>query len=206
MEARTFGLRVLRARRRGYSQLSGWRPIDNVLLPPGPQRRPRVERMTAGRRRDRFRLRVPPGRALDLAADPSRFREFNPVVRVPETSGRVEHLGNVYHQIFTLGPIHVSTRWETVHVDPPTLVGRPRPAPPWTTVEVGQIPVFGECRSTTRYDAVMDGTLITHDLEYALPGGWVGRVLDLAIMKPLLAVGFGFLGRRLRRWIEGAEN
>jgi hypothetical protein len=162
--------------------------------------------MTFGRRRDRFRLRVPPGHALEIAADPSRFPEFNPVVRVPETRGRVEHLGNVYHQVFTLGPIHVSTRWETVGVDPPTIADRPRPAPPWTTVEVGQLAVFGEWRSTTRYDAVNAGTLITHDLEYALPGGFVGRILDLALMRPLLAVGFGLLGRRMRRWIEAAEN
>jgi hypothetical protein len=162
--------------------------------------------MTVGRRRDRLLLRVPPGRAFEIAADPSRFPEFNPVVRVPETSGRVEQLGKVYHQVLTLGPIHVSTRWETVRVDPPTIADRPRPSPPWTTVEVGQLPVFGEWRSTTRYDAVNAGTLVTHDLEYPLPGGFVGRVLDLALMRPLLAVGFGLLGRRMRRWIEAAAN
>jgi hypothetical protein len=159
-----------------------------------------------GRRRDRFLLRVPPVRALEMAADPSRFPEFNPVVRVPESGGRVEEIGNVYHQVFTLGRIRVSTRWETVRVDPATLADRPRPAPPWTTVEVGQLPVFGAWRSTTRYDAVKAGTLVTHDLEYALPDGLTGHVLDLVLMRPLLAVGFGLLGRRMRRWMEAATT
>ena len=107
-----------------------------------------------GRRRDRWLIRVPPERALEIAADPSRFPEFNPPVRVPETSGRVEEVGNVYHQVFARGRIRVSTRWETVLVDPPNLTDRPRPAPPWTTVEVGQLSVFGEWHSTTRYDVV----------------------------------------------------
>lgn len=155
-----------------------------------------------GRRRDRFLVRVPPERALEIAADPSRFPEFNPLVRVPQRGGRVEEIGNVYDQVITLGPISISTRWETVGVHPPTIADRPRPAPPWTTVEIGQLPVFGEWRSTTRYEGVKAGTLITHDLEYALPDGLVGRILDLMLMGPLLAVGFGLLGRRMRRWIE----
>jgi hypothetical protein len=159
-----------------------------------------------GRRQDRFLLRVSAERALEIAGDPSRFPEFNPLVRVPETSGRVEEVGTVYHQVFILGPIRVSTRWETIRVDPPNLADKPRPAPPWATVEVGRLPVFGEWRSTTRYDAVKVGTLVTHDLEYALPDGLVGRVLDLILMRPLLAVALGLLGRRMRRWIEAAAE
>jgi hypothetical protein len=159
-----------------------------------------------GRRQDRFLLRVSAERALEIAGDTRRFPEFNPLVRVPETSGRVDEIGNVYHQVFILGPIRVSTRWETIDVHPPNLADRARPAPPWATVEVGRLPVFGEWRSTTRYDAVKAGTLVTHDLEYALPDGLVGRVLDLILMRPLLAVAFGLLGRRMRRWIEAAAE
>jgi len=159
-----------------------------------------------GRRRDRWLVRVPPERALEMAADPSRFPEFNPLVRVPETSGRVEDVGNVYHQVFAVGPIRLSTRWETLRVDPPNLPERPRPRPPWTTVELGQLSMFGEWRSTTRYDAVKGGTLITHDLEYPLPVGLAGRILDVVLMKPLLYLGFRLLGRRLRVWIESAAD
>jgi hypothetical protein len=157
-----------------------------------------------GRRRDRVLVHVPPERALEIAADPSRFHEFNPFVGVPETSGRVEQLGNVYHQIFTIGPIRVLTRWETVRVDPPDLADRPRPSPPWTTVEVGQLPVLGAWTSTGRYEAVKAGTVITHDLEYALPDGLAGRFIDLVLMRPLLAVALGLLLRRARHWIEAA--
>jgi hypothetical protein len=159
-----------------------------------------------GRRRDRFVVHVPPERALEIGADPSRFSEFNPLVRVPERSGRVEQVGNVYHQVFTLGPIRVSTRWETVGVDPPTLADRPRPALPWTTVEAGQLPLFGAWTSTTRFEAVKAGTLITHDLEYALPDGLAGRFIDLVLMRPLLAVAVGLLFRRARHWIEAAGD
>lgn len=108
--------------------------------------------------------------------------------------------------MFALGPIRVSTRWETVHVDPANLTDRPRPTPPWTTVELGHLSLFGEWQSTTRFDAVHGGTLITHDLEYPLPNGVAGRILDLVLMRPLLVVGFGLLGRRLRVWIEGATD
>ncbi len=153
-------------------------------------------------RRDRFLVRVPPEDAFALAGDPSRFPEFNPLVRVPAGSGRVEHIGNVYHQVLTLGPIRVSTRWETTRVEPEDLARQPRPEPPWTTVEVGRLPLFGTWISTSRYEAVTAGTLITHDLEYGVPDGLPGRVVDVAVMRPLLSVGIGLLGRRLRRWIE----
>lgn len=147
-------------------------------------------------------VHAPPERTFELAGDPSRFPEFNPLVRVPETSGRVEELGNVYHQVFGFGPIGMSTRWETTHIDPSNLADRPRPSPPWTTVEAGQLPVFGSCVSTSRYDVVPAGTLITHDLEYGVPDGFPGRVLDVVVLRPLLSIGFTFLGRRLRQWIE----
>lgn len=159
-----------------------------------------------GRRRDRFIVHVPPERALEIAADPSRFHEFNPLVHVPETSGRVEQVGNVYHQVLTLGPIHVSTRWETVDVDPPNLAERPLPPPPWTTVEVGHLPVLGKWTSTGRYEPAEAGTLITHDLEYTVPDGFAGRVLDFVLVRPLLAVGFAVLIRRAQRWIEAAPD
>jgi hypothetical protein len=153
-------------------------------------------------RRDRFLVRVPPERAFDLAGDPSRFPEFNPLVRVPEPSGRVERVGNIYHQVFAIGPIRVSTRWETTSVDPPNLADLPRPSPPWTTVEVCDLASFGTWVSTSRYEGVPAGTLITHDLEYGVPGGLPGLVVDAVVVRPLLAIGIGFLGRRMRRWIE----
>ena len=158
------------------------------------------------RRRDRFLVRAPPERTFDILTDPSRFPEFNPLVRVPQPSGRVERVGNVYHQVLTLGPIRVATRWETVAVDPPSLAERPLPQPPWTTVEVGRITVFGTWRSTSRYEPAKVGTLITHDLEYTVPDGRAGRVLDVLVMSPLLTVGFGVLLRRLRRWVEAAAG
>lgn len=153
-------------------------------------------------RYDRFLVRVPPERAFDLAADPSRFPEFNPLVVVPEREGRVESVGNVYHQVFRVGPMRLSSRWETTQVDPASLADRPRPSPPWTTVEVGEVPLVGRIVSTSRYAAVPAGTLITHDLEYGVPGGLLGRALDLLIARPLLAVGMGFLGPRMCRWLE----
>ncbi len=156
-------------------------------------------------RRDRFLVRVPPERAFALAGDPSRFPEFNPLVRVPEGSGRVEHVGNVYYQVLALGPIRVQTRWETTRVEPAELARHPRPSPPWTTVEVGRLPVFGAWISTSRYAAVASGTLITHDLEYGVPDGLPGWIVEVAFMRPLLSVGIGMLGRRMRRWIEAAR-
>lgn len=160
---------------------------------------------TVGRRRDRFVVRARPEHVLDLAANPSRFPEFNPLVRVPDGSGRVEEVGNVYHQVLALGPIRLSTRWETVRVEPPDLHRVPRPAPPWTTVELGTLPLFGTCTSTSRYEAVRRGTLVTHELEYDLPPGVIGRIVDGLVMRPMLAVGFAVLIRRLRRWIESSQ-
>jgi uncharacterized membrane protein len=157
-----------------------------------------------GTRRDRWLLRVPPEHAFELAADPSRFPEFNPTVRVPANSGRVEVLGNVYYQLFGIGPLRLTMRWETVAVDPPNLADRPRPSLPWTTAEVGTMPLLGTWRSTSRYDAVTAGTLVTHDLEYELPAGRLGPVVDL-MLRPALGISFEFLARRLKRWIESAR-
>ena len=156
--------------------------------------------MTRVHRRDRFFVRASIEHAFELAGDPHRFPEFNPVVRVPE-HGRVERVGHVYHQVVDFGPIHVSTRWETTAVDPPKLADDPRPPPPWTTVEIGDLPLAGRWVSTSRYEAVPGGTLITHDLEYGVPDGPTGRALEL-LLRPFFAVGFALIGRRLRRWIE----
>ena len=153
-------------------------------------------------RRDRFLVRVPPERAFELAGNPPRFGEFNPLVRVPETAGRVEVVGNVYHQVFVIGPMRLTTRWETTSVEPPNLAERPMPPPPWTTVEVGELPLVGRWISTSRYEKVAAGTRITHDLEYGVPDGLAGRAIDL-VLQPIFSVGFAWLGRRLKRWIEG---
>ena len=106
--------------------------------------------MARKHRRDLFPVGVSPDRVIELAADPTRFGEFNPLVRVPPGSGRVEQIGNVYYQILGFGPIRLSTRWETISVDPVNLADRPLPAPPWTTVEVGHLTVFGRWVSTPR--------------------------------------------------------
>jgi hypothetical protein len=161
--------------------------------------------MARRQRIDRFLIRVPPERAIELAADPSRFPEFNPLVVVPD-GGRVEEVGNVYHQVMGLGPIRLSTRWETTRVDPPNLAERPRPALPWTTVEIGDLPLVGRWISTSRYEAVRAGTVATHHLDYGVPDGPFGTVVDLVLMRPLLTVAIGLLGRRLVRWIESVED
>lgn len=159
--------------------------------------------MARRQRIDRFFIGVPPEQAIELTADPARFPEFNPLVEVPD-GGRVEVVGNVYHQVMRLGPIRSSTRWETTAVDPPNLADRPRPPLPWATVEDGELPVFGRWVSTSRYDAVPGGTRVTHHLDYGVPDGPIGTVIDIVVMRPLMAVGMGLLGRRLRRWIESA--
>jgi hypothetical protein len=157
--------------------------------------------MSRRQRIDHVIIRVPPEAAIELAADSSRFPEFNPTVEVPD-GGRVEVVGNVYHQVLRLGPLQLATRWETTAVDPPNLAERPRPPLPWTTVEVGDLPAFGRWVSTSRYEAIPAGTRATHHLDYGVPDGPLGVIVDVAIMRPLLAVGIGVLGRRLRRWIE----
>jgi hypothetical protein len=160
--------------------------------------------MSRQQRIDRFLIRAPLEHTFELATDPSRFHEFNPLVEVPPGSGRVDMVGNVYQQVFRLGPIRLSTRWETTEVDPPDLTDRPRPAPPWITVEAGDVPILGRCISISRYEPAPQGTLVTHRLEYRLPDGPVGTVIDMVVARPLLAVGLGVLIRRLRRWIESA--
>ena len=152
-----------------------------------------------------MRISVAPERAIELAADSSRFPEFNPIVEVPD-GGRVDVVGNVNHQVLRLGPMRLATRWETTAVDPPNLGERPRPPLPWTTVEVGDLPLFGRWVSTSRYEATPAGTRATHHLDYGVPDGPLGGVVDVLIMRPLLAVGIPLLGRRLRHWIESTED
>lgn len=157
--------------------------------------------MAQRRRIDRFLIRVPLERTFELATDPSRFPEFNPLVEVPPGSGRVDVVGNVYYQVFRLGPMRITTRWETTSVDPPDLAEHPRPAPPWTTVEAGDVPILGRCTSTSRYESAPRGTLVTHHLDYRVPDGPLGALIDV-VLRPLLAVGLGIAIRRLSRWIE----
>ena len=113
-------------------------------------------------------------------------------------------VGNVYYQVFRLGPIRLATRWETTSVAPPDLGEPSRPAPPWTTVEAGDLPILGRCISTSRYESAPRGTLVTHHLDYRVPDGPLGAMLDLVVMRPVLAVGLGILIRRLSRWIESS--
>lgn len=113
-------------------------------------------------------VEAPPERAFALTIDATRDPEWNSsVVEVRDVTGLLDTVGASYTAVLKLGGRRLETRWEVTKVEKPRLLEF-----------AGSAPGGGHAASTTTFEPASGGTDITVEVDYELPGGFVGGLAD----------------------------
>jgi uncharacterized protein YndB with AHSA1/START domain len=111
---------------------------------------------------------APPDRVFALAMDATRIPEWNPaVVETKEITGPLDRVGASYVATLKLGGRRLEGRWEVSTVEKPRLL-----------VFTGSAPGGGRATATSTFEPADEGTDISIEVDYELPGGFVGGVAD----------------------------
>jgi hypothetical protein len=109
-----------------------------------------------------------PDRAFALTIDPKRDPEWNnSVIEVKDVSGMLDKVGASYIAMLKLGGRQLETRWEVSKVEKPKLLE-----------QTASSARGGQATSTTTFEPAGGGTDITIEVDYELPGGFVGGMAD----------------------------
>ena len=121
-----------------------------------------------GHIRQNFHVDAPRERVWELAADATRLPEWNTsFIEVKDVSGPLDRVGASYTSVLKLAGRRLEGRWELSRVEAPSLAEL-----------TGTAPGGGRATYTARYEAAGGGTEVTWELDYELPGGFVGDVAD----------------------------
>jgi uncharacterized membrane protein len=111
---------------------------------------------------------APPDTAFALAIDATRIPEWNTsVIEVKEITGSLDQVGSSYTSILKLGGRRLEGRWEVSRVERPRLLEF-----------TGTSPGGGRATATNRFESAGAGTDVTIEIDYELPGGFVGGIAD----------------------------
>jgi uncharacterized membrane protein len=111
---------------------------------------------------------APPDKAFALAIDAARIPEWNSsVVEVKEISGSLDQVGSSYLSVLKLGGRPLKGRWEVSRVERPRLLEF-----------TGTAPGGGTATTKNRFESAGGGTDLAIEIEYQLPGGFIGGMAD----------------------------
>jgi uncharacterized membrane protein len=113
-------------------------------------------------------INAPPEVAWEIARDPARIPEWNTtVVAVKDVSGPLDQPGTTYTAVSKLVGRPLDVRWRIDNVEPLRRVEATASAPGG-----------GSARLSVQYGADAGGTTVTVDIDYELPMGFLGDVVD----------------------------
>jgi uncharacterized membrane protein len=111
---------------------------------------------------------APSDKAFALAIDATRIPEWNSsVIEVKEITGSLDQVGSSYVGVLKLGGRRLEGRWEVSRVERPRLLEL-----------AGTAPGGGRATATNRFESGGAGTDVTIEVDYELPGGFVGGMAD----------------------------
>jgi uncharacterized membrane protein len=111
---------------------------------------------------------APPEKAFAIAIDAARIPEWNASVsEVRDITGSLDQLGSNYVSVLKLGGRLLESRWEVSRAESPRLLEF-----------TGTAPGGGRATATNRFEAAAAGTDVAIEIEYELPGGFVGGMAD----------------------------
>ena len=111
---------------------------------------------------------APPDKAFALALDAARIPEWNSsVIEVKEVTGSLDTVGSSYVSVLKLGGRRLEGRWEVSRVETPRMLEF-----------TGTAPGGGRATAKNRFESAGGGTDLTIEIEYELPGGFVGGMAD----------------------------
>lgn len=126
-----------------------------------------------GHVRETLHIDAPVDVCWDIYADPNRILEWQEgVVEVKDISGKLDRVGSAYSPVFRLAGRKLETRVEVTKVEKPRLIET-----------AGTIAGGGKGQSTTTFEPSGGGTDMTFELDYELPGGFVGDLADKLFME-----------------------
>jgi uncharacterized membrane protein len=109
-----------------------------------------------------------PDKAFALAIDAARIPEWNSsVVEVKEINGSLDQVGSSYVSVLKLGGRPLESRWEVSRVESPGALEF-----------TGTAPGGGRATAKNRFESAGGGTDLTIEVDYELPGGFVGGLAD----------------------------
>ena len=109
-----------------------------------------------------------PDKAFALASDAARTPEWNSsVIEVKDISGSLDQLGSSYVSVLKLGGRRLEGRWEVSRVETPRVIEF-----------TGTAPGGGRAIAKNRFEPADGGTDLTIEIDYELPGGFVGGIAD----------------------------
>jgi len=121
-----------------------------------------------GHIRQSSHIDAPPEAVFALAIDATRTTEWNTaVIEVKDVSGPLDRVGASYTEVLKLGGRRLESRWEVSRVERPTLLEL-----------TGTAPGGGRSTVVNRFEPAGTGTDFRLELDYELPGGFVGGIAD----------------------------
>lgn len=111
---------------------------------------------------------APPERTFELGIQAERYPEWEAtLVEVKDATGPLDRVGASYTAMMKVGGRRLEGRWEVTRVE------RPR------YLELrGTAPGGGQATVINRFEPAAGGTDLTFELDYELPGGFVGGLAD----------------------------
>ena len=126
-----------------------------------------------GHVREKFHVDAPIEVCWELGADPGRFLEWQEgVLDVTDYTGKLDHLGAGYSPVFRIAGRRLEGRFEVTRIDKPRVMEL-----------TGTNPAGARSKSTTSLEPAGTGTDVIFELEYELPGGFVGQFADKLFME-----------------------
>ena len=112
-----------------------------------------------------------------VGRDASRMPEWNTTaVEVKEITGPIEEVGSRVTVVSKVAGRRLDVTWQVERVEVPRFVEL-----------VGTAPGGGQARQRVDYEAEGDGTRVTIDMEYELPMGLLGDMIDKLVAERMVA-------------------
>lgn len=130
-----------------------------------------------GHVRESVHIEAPPETAWQLGRDPIRIPEWNTTaIEVKDVSGPLDQAGSRFTVVSKIAGRPLDVTWQVDKVD------APRHAETSATTPGG-----GHARQVIDYEPDGNGTRVTVDLEYELPMGWFGEMLNKLVAERMIA-------------------
>lgn len=135
---------------------------------------------------------APPERVFELISDARRFPEWGTnVIEVKDVSGPQDRVGASYTAVMRFAGRRMEGRWEITRVEKPSYVE-----------QKGTALGGGDATAINRLEPAGGGTDITFELDYELPGGFVGDLADRLFVERAIERGVKHNGDNLKAICE----
>jgi uncharacterized membrane protein len=130
-----------------------------------------------GHIRESVHIDAPVDAAWKVGRDATRMPEWNTTaIEVKDVTGPLEQVGSQVTVVSKVAGRLMDVTWRVERVEPPHVVELS-----------GSAPRGGQARQRVEYEAEAGGTRVTVDMDYELPMGFLGEMLDKLVAERMVA-------------------